>query len=38
VPEWDGQEVFVMMEDDAWLDDDGWHFFLPRQTSWYVIR
>ena len=38
VPEWGGQEVFVMMEDDAWLDADGWHFFLPRQESWYVIR
>jgi Xaa-Pro aminopeptidase len=38
VPEWDGQEVFVMMEDDAWLDDDGWHFFLPRQEAWYLIR
>jgi hypothetical protein len=30
--------VFVMMEDDAWLDEAGWHFFLPRQESWYVIR
>jgi Xaa-Pro aminopeptidase len=38
IPEWDGQELFVMMEDDAWLDDDGWHFFLPRQEAWYLIR
>lgn len=38
IPEWDGQEVFVMMEDDAWLDHDGWHFFLPRQEAWYLVR
>jgi Xaa-Pro aminopeptidase len=38
VPEWDGQKVFVMMEDVAWLDEDGWRFFRPRQESWYLIR
>jgi len=38
VPEWDGQKVFVMMEDVAWLGADGWHFFRPRQESWYLIR
>ncbi|MCU0621304.1 MAG: aminopeptidase P family protein [Gemmatimonadales bacterium] len=38
IPEWDGQGVFVMMEDDAWLADDGWHFFLPRQEAWYLVR
>lgn len=38
VPEWNDQKVFVMMEDVAWLGDDGWHFFRPRQTEWYVIR
>ncbi|MDX2194030.1 MAG: M24 family metallopeptidase [Gemmatimonadales bacterium] len=38
VPEWGGQPVFVMMEDDAWLADDGWHFFRPRQEEWYLIR
>ncbi len=38
VPEWDGQDVFVMMEDDAHLEDDGWTFFRPRQTAWYLIR
>jgi Xaa-Pro dipeptidase len=37
VPEWDGADVFVMMEDDAWLADDGWHFFRPRQEAWYLI-
>jgi Xaa-Pro aminopeptidase len=38
VPEWGGEPVFVMMEDDAWLDVDGWKFFQPRQTEWFVIR
>jgi hypothetical protein len=38
VPEWDGQPVYVMMEDDAYLTDDGWKFFRPRQTAWYLIR
>ncbi len=38
VPEWDGQEVFVMMEDDAHLTDAGWVFFRPRQEAWYLIR
>ena len=37
VPEWDGEPVFVMMEDDAWLDAEGWHFFRPRQEAWYLI-
>ena len=27
VPEWDGQKVFVMMEDDAFLTDEGYRFF-----------
>ncbi|MCU1319155.1 MAG: Xaa-Pro aminopeptidase [Edaphobacter sp.] len=38
VPEWDGQRVFVMMEDDAYLTDDGFKTFLPRQTSYYLIH
>jgi len=38
VPEWNGQKVFVMMEDVAWLADDGWTFFRPRQELWYLIR
>lgn len=38
VAEWDNQEVFVMMEDDAHLTEDGWKFFLPRQESWYLIK
>lgn len=38
VPEWDGQKVFVMMEDDAHLTDTGWEFFRPRQEAWYLVR
>ena len=38
VPEWDGQEVFVMAEDPAYLTPEGWRFFRPRQEAWYLIR
>lgn len=38
IPEWDGQEVFVMMEDDAYLSKDGWKFFRPRQEQWYLVH
>jgi hypothetical protein len=38
IPEWNGQKVYVMMEDDAYLTDQGWKFFVPRQTEWYLIR
>jgi hypothetical protein len=38
VPEWDGQKVFVMEEDPAYLTADGWKFFVPRQTEWYVVK
>jgi Xaa-Pro aminopeptidase len=38
VPEWDGQEAFVMQEDPAYLTAEGWRFFRPRQESFYLIR
>jgi Xaa-Pro aminopeptidase len=38
VPEWDGQEVFVMQEDPAHLTEEGWRFFRPRQEAFYLIR
>jgi Xaa-Pro aminopeptidase len=38
VPEWAGQKVFIMMEDPAYLTDDGWKFFVPRQEAFYLIR
>jgi nucleosome binding factor SPN SPT16 subunit len=38
VPQWDNQEVFVMLEDDAYLTDEGFKFFRPRQENWYLIK
>ncbi|HJU91462.1 MAG TPA: M24 family metallopeptidase [Pyrinomonadaceae bacterium] len=38
VPEWDGQKVTIMMEDDAYLAKDGMKWFRPRQTAFYVVR
>jgi Xaa-Pro aminopeptidase len=38
VPEWSGQKVTIMMEDDAYLTKDGMKWFRPRQTAFYVIR
>jgi Xaa-Pro aminopeptidase len=38
VPEWGGQEVWVMLEDDAWLSGEGMRFFIPRQERWLVVR
>ena len=38
VPEWDGQKVYMMAEDDAYLTDEGYKFFEPRQTTLYLIK
>jgi len=38
VPEWSGQKVTMMMEDDAYLTRDGMKWFRPRQTAFYLIR
>lgn len=38
VPEWNGQKVTIMMEDDAYLTKDGMKWFRPRQTAFFVIR
>ena len=38
VPEWGGQKVTIMMEDDAYLTRDGMKWFRPRQTAFYLIR
>jgi len=38
VPEWDDQKVFIMQEDPAYLTDEGWVFFRPRQEQLYLIR
>lgn len=37
VAEWDGQEVFVMQEDPAYLTAEGWRFFRPRQEAFYLV-
>ncbi len=38
VPEWGGQKVTIMMEDDAYLTKEGMKWFRPRQTGFYLIR
>lgn len=38
VPEWGGQKVTIMMEDDAYLTAQGMQWFRPRQTGFYLIR
>jgi Xaa-Pro aminopeptidase len=38
IPEWGGQKVYVMAEDDAYLTPDGYKFFQPRQTEFYLIQ
>ena len=38
VPEWDQQKVYIMMEDDAYLTDDGYKFFVPRQEAFYLVK
>jgi len=38
VPEYGGGKVTIPMEDDAYLTTDGYTYFRPYQTEWYVIR
>jgi Xaa-Pro aminopeptidase len=38
VEEWDGQEVYIMMEDPAHLTDEGYVFFRPRQEAFYLVQ
>jgi hypothetical protein len=38
LPEWDSEMVTIMAEDPAYLTDEGWMFFRPRQEEFYVIR
>ena len=37
VPEWGGKKVFVMMEDDAYLTEQGFRFFRPRQERFFLV-
>ncbi|MBK9155951.1 MAG: aminopeptidase P family protein [Chloracidobacterium sp.] len=38
VPEWNNQKVTIMAEDDAYMTDNGYEWFRPRQTELYLIR
>jgi Xaa-Pro aminopeptidase len=38
VSEWDGQKVFVMEEDPAYLTAEGYRFFRPRQERFDLVR
>ena len=38
VPEWGGQKVTIMAEDDAVMTDGGFKFIRPRQTEFYLIK
>jgi Xaa-Pro dipeptidase len=38
VPEWGGQKVFAMLEDDTYLTAEGYKYFRPRQTQYYLIH
>ncbi|HEV7643680.1 MAG TPA: M24 family metallopeptidase [Pyrinomonadaceae bacterium] len=38
VPEWGGQSVTIMAEDDAHMTESGYQWFRPRQTEFYLIR
>ncbi len=38
VPEWKDQMVTIMEEDDAFLTENGYQFFRPRQTELYLIK
>ena len=38
IPEYDGGTVTIPMEDDGHLTVNGYEYFRPYQTEWYVIR
>jgi Xaa-Pro aminopeptidase len=38
VPEWGGQKVTMMSEDDAVMTPEGYRFFRPRQIELYLIK
>jgi len=38
VPEYGGGEVRIPMEDDALLTPQGYEYFRPYQTTWYLIQ
>ena len=38
IPEYGGGTVTIPMEDDGYLTADGYEYFRPYQTEWYLIR
>jgi len=38
VPEWNNQKVTIMAEDDAHMTADGYKWFRPRQTAFYLVK
>jgi Xaa-Pro aminopeptidase len=38
VPEWENEAVYIMLEDPAYLTDEGWKFFRPRQEKFYLVE
>lgn len=38
LPEWNNQKITIMAEDDAFMTENGYEFFRPRQTEFYLIR
>ena len=38
IPEYGGGTVRIPMEDDGYLTAEGYEYFRPYQTEWYVIR
>ncbi len=38
IPEWNGEKLRIPMEDDAYLTENGYEWFRPIQTKWYLIR
>jgi Xaa-Pro aminopeptidase len=38
IPEWNGEELRIPMEDDAYLTENGFEWFRPIQKVWYLIR
>jgi Xaa-Pro aminopeptidase len=38
IPEWNGDRLTIPFEDDAYLTENGYEWFAPPQTEWYLIR
>jgi hypothetical protein len=38
VAEWNNQEVTISYEEQGYLTDAGYKFFMPLQNTWFLIR